>query len=394
VTRASRLLFTILICAAGLAAPRPAAAQTREDSAAVLLDAARRFEAAGRLDVADALYDMILERYGDTAAAADVRAIRAAQPVERAQRSGAVEVQVWGTLYGLWLGVGVPLMMGAESPEPYGLGLLVGGPTGFLFGRAYARSRGISEGQARAITWGGTWGTWQGAGWALVLDLGRDTEEVCPVPGGPCFDSETGDSSEEVAAAAVGGGLAGMFIGALLSHKPVSSGLATTVNLGSLWGTWFGLALSLIADLEDDDLLAGTLVGGDAGLLATAVLAPSWQLSRNRARLISIAGVVGGLGGAGLDLLIQPDDEDVAIAIPLLTSVGGLIAGAYGTRNYDRGATGGGDDGGGAGALLRIDGRRLTVDLPRPIPTLLPVERAQRRTWRPAIGLTLVHATF
>ena len=47
-------------------------------------------------------------------------------------------------------------------------------------------------------------------------------------------------------------------------------------------------------------------------------------MSRNRTRLVSIAGVIGGLAGAGLDLIVQPDNEKVAIGIPLAGSIAGL----------------------------------------------------------------------
>jgi hypothetical protein len=388
----NRMLPALLLCFAVLVLPGRASAQTRPDSAAVLLDAARRFEAQGRTEVADALMEMILERYGDTPAAAEVRRLRTELPAGRGVRSGAVELQVWSTLYGFWLGVATPLITSADGPEPYGLGLLVGGPTGFLLSRSYARSRSLSDGQARAITWGGTWGSWQGFGWAQVLDWGREVSEVCPDPG-QCFEVEEGDNVEEVVASMVVGGLTGIVAGALISQKPIAAGLATTVNFGSLWGSWFGVATAVLMDLEDDDLLAATLAGGNAGLVATAVLGPGWQLSRNRARLISIAGVVGGLGGAGFDLLLQVDDEKTAVLIPLASSIAGLVVGALTTRDYDAGATGGGDEDA-AGALLRVDGGRLLLGTPHPMPTLLRADGGPGRRWHPAIAVPLLSARF
>ena len=78
-----------------------------------------------------------------------------------------------------------------------GVGLLLGAPAGFFASRAYARSRPLSDGQARAITLGGTWGTWQGFGWASVLDLGTETVRECPLGPDDCFEYETGDDTEE-----------------------------------------------------------------------------------------------------------------------------------------------------------------------------------------------------
>jgi hypothetical protein len=159
-------LSLVLLAASLAVGTDDAAAQvTAADSAAVLLDAARDFEAQGRRDVADALYRLIVERYPGSAAAADARVRLAALPAAEADGSGRVELRIWMTLYGAWLGAAVPAAFGADSPEPYGAGLLLGGPAGFFAGRALDERLDLSAGQVRAITLGGTWGTWQGFGW-------------------------------------------------------------------------------------------------------------------------------------------------------------------------------------------------------------------------------------
>lgn len=376
----------VLILLAMILAPARVGAQqvSRADSAAVLLAGARLLESRGETDAADAVYQLLVERFGDTAAAEQARQRLRLPSASRSTRSGRVELQVWTTLYGLWLGIAVPGALGADGPEAYGVGLLVGGPAGFLTGLGLARSRELTDSQARAITLGGTWGTWQGLGWANVLDLGEDL--TCD--GDVCF-SEGG--SEETFAAMIVGGVSGIVAGALLSRKNIPQGVATAVNFGALWGTWFGFAASYLADLEDDNLLAATLIGGNAGLLGTALLAPRWNMSRNRARLISIAGVIGGLSGAGADLILQPDDDKVAVAIPMVTSALGLLIGTLTTRNYDARPQGGGDF---DTALLRFEDGRLGLGTALPVPTLLPIERADRTEWRPAVALTLFRARF
>lgn len=351
--------------------PRDAAAQTRADSASVLLETARRFEGMGRLDVADALYQHILERFGDTPAAATVRQIRAAMPADRGARSGRVELQVWSTLYGAALGLAIPQMFDADAAEIYGIGLLLGAPAGFLLSRAYARQYQITEGQARAITFGGTWGAWQGLGWAAALEIGED---------------EIGNDNSYVDMAVLGS-VAGIAVGAILARKPIPTGLATTVNFGALWGTWFGVAAGVLTN-QENNLLEASLIGGNAGLVATAVLAPDWQMSRNRARLISVGGLLGGIAGAGLLLIIQPDDEKVAILFPLAGSIAGLAAGASATRDHDRGGAAPGE--GEPGALLDFKDGGWRVGAMLPYATLLPAERG----FRPGIGVTLLRARF
>jgi hypothetical protein len=121
------------------------------------------------------------------------------------------------------------------------------------------------------------------------------------------------------------------------------------------------------------------------------VLAPGWNVTRGRARLVSIAGVLGGLGGAGLDLLIQPDSEKVAIAIPLVASIAGLALGIVSTRDSDPPAP---LEAAADGSLLWLRDGRLSLGLPTPVPTLVPVDDRRGPSWRPALGLQLFSARF
>jgi hypothetical protein len=386
--RMARLLTLLVTLVAASGWLAPASAQvSAADSAGVLLDAARELDAEGRRDVAEALYRLILERYPATASADDARAMLAALPAAETRGSGSVELRVWMTLYGAWLGAAVPAALGADSPEPYGAGLLLGGPAGFLAGRALARSLDLTEGQARAITLGGTWGTWQGFGWREVLDWG--VEQDCSFGPDFCYDLES--DTEEMFATMVAGGLAGIGIGALLARSDITPGTASVINFASLWGSWFGVAGGTLLDLEKDDLLAATLVGGDAALLAAVLLAPSWNVSRSRARLVSIAGVLGGLAGLGIDLLTQPD-EKVAFGIPLAGSVVGLGIGIAATRSGGplQQALGAGPD----GALLGLRDGRLAFGAPSLAPTLVPDGSTRRPAWRPALRLGVFRAAF
>ena len=383
-------VLAALLATGAAASAAPTLAQVAPaDSASVLLEAARNFEAEGRWEVAEALYRLISERFGATAAATEARSRLATPPRSATDGSGRVELSVWMATYGAWLGVAVPGAFGADSSEPYGVGLLVGGPTGFLGGRALARSLELTDGQARAITFGGTWGTWQGFGWREVLDLG--VAQDCSFGPDYCYDAE--DTSEEVFAAMIVGGLTGIAAGTLLSRRDVTAGTGSAVNFASLWGTWFGVAGGTLLDLEDDDLLAATLVGGNVALVSAALLAPRWNVSRGRARLVSIAGVLGGLAGAGVDLLAKPDGEKTLIGIPLAGSMLGLGVGIAATRGRD-GATAQGLDAGRDGALFQVRDGRLSLGAPALAPTLVPVSGPARSAWKPALRLDLFRADF
>jgi hypothetical protein len=215
-----------------------------------------------------------------------------------------------------------------------------------------------------------------------------------------CFDGfcyGDGPSSEARFGAMVLGGLSGITVGALLSKKEIPSGVASTVNYGALWGTWFGFASSILLGFDNgDESLTAALIGGNAGLLTTALLAPGWNMSRNRARLISIAGVIGGVGGLGLDLLFQPDSEKLAVAIPLTTSIIGLAIGAAtATDNTPESTFAGDRQGSTSGALFKLDEGHLGVGFPTPTPTFLRRDLPDGGTaLEPAASFTLFSARF
>ena len=95
---------------------------TAADSAAVLLQAATAFEQDGQWEVAEALLIHITERYGGTPAALTARSRLAAAPADRVGRVSGMVLPVFGTLYGLWLGVAVPAVLGTDSEEALGAG--------------------------------------------------------------------------------------------------------------------------------------------------------------------------------------------------------------------------------------------------------------------------------
>lgn len=377
----------LLMSQSGLSAQEPVAA----DSAAVLLETARDFEARGQGEVAEALYSYIVEQFGATPAGSDARDALARWRADEPDRSGRVELQVWGTLYGLWLGIAVPTAIGAEDTEAYGAGILLGAPAGFLAARAITSSRSLTEGQTRAITWGGTWGTYQGLGWGEVFDVG--TEEFCSE--GVCF--EGGDRTEEQFASMIAGGLVGAVVGGILSRREIDAGVATAAHYGSIGGTWLGVAgATLLGEQRDDHVWAATLLAGNVGLVGGAWAADRFGVSRDRVRLIGLGALLGGLAGVGLDLMIQPDDEKVAIGIPFALSLGGFGAAMHLTRDYDGGAgasaSGGAD---GAEALLRFDGEAWSAGIPTPQPILVRMPDATgRERLRPGLRFTLLSGRF
>jgi hypothetical protein len=364
---------------------------TPADTAAVLYEVATQLQAEGRHDLAQAMFELVLRRYPASAAAAEIRRRRVEEPRMVADRSGRVALIVGGTLYGLWLGIAVPLALEAESPEAYGLGMLVGGPAGFFAAKSYAERIRITAGHAEAINFGGAFGTWQGFGWREVTGLGtrRERLEFCqPSEHFDCHVEET--SGAVVITAMIAGGLAGIVVGDLLARRyDPPHGLVSMSTLGTLWGTGYGFGLAALLEVDEDkQVLAMALLGGPAGLITTALLTPR-TISVERARLINIAGVAGLVAGIGLDLILQPDNVQVAVGIPMATSAAGLYAGSVWTRDYDTRRERGQLPG--EAGLLKVREGALSLGAPRIAPTTVPAEQGRRR---PAIGLTLLDARF
>jgi len=216
-----RLLLTALAVAALAGTPTALTAHvSAADTALVLLRAAQRFQQQGDRRLAEALFALIARDYASSPAGLEAGQRLAALRGALRAGSGRVELIVWGTMYGAWLGIGVPLMLEADDPTPYGAGLLLGAPLGFLTARSYGNSTSMSVGQARAIRWGTIWGTWQGAGWREVLDIGDRTETYCAPPeyGGYC-NTYRAESDVAPVTAAVLGGVAGMLASAAIARK-------------------------------------------------------------------------------------------------------------------------------------------------------------------------------
>ena len=383
-----RAALLVALVVVAVSAPRPAFAQgaaTPADSAAILLATASEFETRGEAGIAEALYRHIADRFPGTPAAETALVRLDAAREARSRGGGETELKVWSAFYGIWLGVAVPTALDVDGPEPYGLGLLAGGPTGFLAGRALANSRPLSLGQVRAITWGGTWGALQGMGWANALDLGGGERLI---EGDIVIQDE--QTIEAVMTSTIVGSAVGIAGGILAARREITPGTSTSAMLGSLWGAWFGLASATLMDMDENTTWATMMVAGNAGLAGGALAGSRWPLSRSRARLISVGGLMGGVGGIGMVLITQPDDDDAAITTILVGSVAGLLLGV----GLTEGGTDEEDPGDNAraagafpvpGALLNRSRGEWYLAAPLPSPVREPGRRGDGRdglSWR------------
>ncbi len=338
-----------------------AAAQTPADTAAVLLDAARNLQREGRADAAGDLLRYLRRHYPATAAARSADSLLGAMPQPAAPvGAGRTGFVTFNTLYGGFLGLAIPAAFNESDATAAGVGLLVGAPAGFFASRAFARKHFRTAGQAGLASFATVWGTWLGLGLQQALDIGE--QQSCTQFG--CYST---DSDTAPWAAMSIGGIAGLVVGwALASAREIRPGTSTLISHSAFWGTWFGASLGRVADLHDNGLFVSALVVGNAGLLAAIPAARAWRPSSSRVRLITAAGLAGGLAGLGIDLIAQPDDERVGLAIAAAGSAAGLLTGALATRKQ-RDLDTQEAAGGGANALAQWNnGLRFALPLPEP----------------------------
>lgn len=289
------------------------------------------------------------------------------QASREAPGSGATELMVFETLHGLFLGIAVPVMLDAEDPAPYGLGLLLGGPTGLFLSRAWAQRHHPTTGQARAIVWGGTWGA------LSSLFLYQGVED---------FPSASGSMGAMTA-----GMLGGTLFGGFVARRPISGGDGTLAIHSTFWGASLALMLGILSD-EDGEAWMPLLIGGNAGLLAGAMAARKVEMSSGRVWLITASGLAGLVGGIGIDILAQTDDEQTAVLIPLVTTLAGLALGTRATRDFDRGRLAL-REGPPTQALLAMRDGRLRLGVPLPQPALVPNDDGRARRWTPGLRVPI-----
>ena len=290
------------------------------------LEAELIYEAASRL-VIDREYDKAIRRFNRIiseypgtgyAKLAESKKMEIAtlrlqpKPISKISRASLVG---FSTLFTTWLGVGTLILADADEPEPYGIALIAGPLVGLAGSIGLTKNLKLSDGQVSLINLGGAWGIWQATGVAILADV----------------------DEEGIVGASMAGGIIGLALsGSVVKGRDITPGDATMINFGGIWGTWFALCGAMVADVEDEDnLLASAMIGGDTGLLTVAALSSKLNMSRARARLINIGGIVGTLYGLGTNILFEIDTKRNFWSVMGIGSVLGLAAGTYLTRNYD-----------------------------------------------------------
>ena len=321
--RIGAALITILVCALFC---QPSAASAESSEAAQLYETAFRLIVEGDYGEAYDRLNKVIDKYPDTVYArfAENRKQRLEQlnlPSIRRKKidqSGRVGTVVFSTLYSTWLGISTARLADeTDNAKTVATGMMIGAPTGLLTSLIVTRNAKLTRGQSALINFSGSWGTWQGWGWAILID--EDDDEKSLIRG------------------AMIGGLSGILATTILTRKiDPSLGDMGIINYGALWGTWLSLCAGMVTGVEDDnELLAWTLIGGNIGAASMALLSSEIDITPARAHWINLGGVIGTIAASGIVMIIAEDDisEEAAFATLMVGSIAGLITGIYNTRH-------------------------------------------------------------
>ncbi len=316
-------LITLFVCALFF---QPSKASAESSEAAQLYETAFRLIVEGDYGEAYDWLDEVIDRYPDTVYArfAENRKRRLEQlnlpDIRRKEidQSGRIGTVVFSTLYSTWLGIGTArLVDDTDGAKTVAGGMMIGAPTGLLTSLVATRNAKLTQGQSALISFSGLWGTWQGLGWAILIDE-EDNEK--PLIGGAMI-----------------GGLSGILTTSVLTRKiDPSSGDMGIINYGALWGTWLSLCAGQVVGVEDGDgLLAWTLIGGNIGTIAMASLSSKIDITPARAHWINLGGVIGTTVASGIVMIIAEShiSPEAAFTFLMAGGIAGLITGTYTTRH-------------------------------------------------------------
>ena len=324
------ILITIFVCV--LFSPLTAAA-AEVGTAADLYETAFRLIVEGDYSEAYERLNEVIDKYPNTVYArfAENRRQRLEQlnlPSIRRKKidqSGRVGTVVFSTLYSTWLGIGTARLADeTDNAKSIATGMMIGAPTGLLTSLVITRNAKLTRGQSALINLSGSWGTWQGLGWAILID--------------------EDDGEKPLISGAMIGGLSGILATSLLTRKiDPSVGDMAMINYGALWGTWLSVTAGQVVGISDgNELLAWTLIGGNLGVAAMASLASKIDIAPARAHWINLGGIIGTIVASGMVTIIAESDisESAAFGTLMIGGIAGLITGIYNTRHIPPPAVG------------------------------------------------------
>jgi hypothetical protein len=224
----------------------------------------------------------------------------------------SLALQGAGFAAGTALGAGIPLGIHGSDGTPTAsvVGpMLIGGLAGQAIGGLVAPLYHVSDDDQPLIGLGLGWAGYQAIGWGA-------------------YAASVGAEERGIGWALTAGGATGVVATALVPAVDLTGPEVLLTSSSALWGTWYGGWGGYLVGLDEDQQILGTLVLGNAGLLATgAVLAGPADVDWWDVTVIDGLGALGGATGALFGVIASPDQQTIA-ASSLIGSTAGLVGGA------------------------------------------------------------------
>ena len=331
--KASKLLalsLVLLLAAPAAWAQGPACPEEPPEAkkARALYEEALIQEATGNLGAAREMYDRLVKDHAGSQFAcwAQVRLVDLKAGKARVNKEGRAQFIIGTTLFGAWFGDALASAIFLEDDDMseseakgliwFGIG---GAAAGLVPSILFSSDLPMSTGRATLINFGWSWGLWHGLGISIMPD---DL-------------SVSAWFGIALASSAVGWG--GTF--ALTHFVDVADGDAALVASAASWATWFTFATAMLISedfIDDEDVVIPVLLaGGDAGLVAAALLTGQADMSAGRVGLISLGGMLGMLLSGGIIAIAEFDEYRPAVGMSLALTLGGLVGAYFLTAGYD-----------------------------------------------------------
>jgi len=230
-----------------------------------------------------------------------------------AEKEGRLRLVTDVFLYGLWLyGPGAITLLDLEENAAAGVQLLVAGGS-FAGGLSATNDYRLGYARTRLVRWGNFAGTFYGLGIPALLEV--DNVKVY--------------AASAMAMTPLGGYLAR----GLGASRHFAKGEADLITTGTWVGSLYGFCIPYLIDISGmrDSIewrvyLASGMAGVPAGTMVAAQLTRGRQISRGRAHLITLGGLLGTVDALTLVDLV---DDGVHPRLYVLSAMAGLPLGAY-----------------------------------------------------------------
>jgi hypothetical protein len=231
--------------------------------------------------------------------------------------SARAELIVFQTIHGVLAGVELCAAAECAGVRPTALSLMAMGGLGLGLSVGFSRG-GMRPGETAALDTGTFWGAWNGL----------------------AASEASSASARGVVTSMLVGQLLGLSVGGGLGYamQPTSGQVALASTFG-IWST--ELTFSALLAFSDGSqsaqhLWAPMLIAGDLGFVVGVVVARGSSISRGRAALIDVGGVLGALLGGLVASGASGSNATNRAGVSLMVGTGlGLGLAAFATSNWD-----------------------------------------------------------